>query len=169
MMNDVILGLICFVLGFIFARWRITNKYYLGKMKVDYTDPMKDIYSMQVEDFNKIDKSKYVLFKVERTQKDNKVLLEKVINDRLNKALEDNDDTSTNFDEAMAAIDRQKDLDSDKRDKIIKLVEIGAAVIITPIIEAKCRKVFAEMICSFEKDYTFTTTAGKALSKLFRL
>ena len=68
MMNDVILGLICFVLGFIFARWHVTNKY-LGKMKVDYTDPMKDIYSMQVEDFNKIDKSKYVLFKVERTQK----------------------------------------------------------------------------------------------------
>ena len=60
-MNDVILGLICFVLGFIFARWRITNKYYLGKMKVDYTDPMKDVY--------RIDKSKYVLFKVERTQK----------------------------------------------------------------------------------------------------
>lgn len=72
--------------------------------------------------------------------KDNKVLLEKVINDRLNKALENNDDSSTNFDEAMAAIDRQKDLDSDKRDKIIKLVEIGAAVIVTPIIEAKCRK-----------------------------
>ena len=69
MMNDVILGLICFVLGFIFARWRVVNKYYLGKMKVDCTDPMKDIYSMQVEDFNKIDKSKYVLFKVERTQK----------------------------------------------------------------------------------------------------
>ena len=69
MMNDVILGLICFVLGFIFARWRVVSKYYLGKMKVDYTDPMKDIYSMQVEDFNKIDKSKYVLFKVERTQK----------------------------------------------------------------------------------------------------
>lgn len=69
MMNDVILGLICFVLGFIFARWHVINKYYLGKMKVDYADPMKDIYSMQVEDFNKIDKSKYVLFKVERTQK----------------------------------------------------------------------------------------------------
>lgn len=69
MMNNVFLGLICFVLGFIFARWYVANKYYLGKMKVDYTDPMKDIYSMQVEDFNKIDKSKYVLFKVERTQK----------------------------------------------------------------------------------------------------
>lgn len=69
MMNDVIIGLICFVLGFVFACWRVINKYYLGVMKVDYTDPMKDIYSMQVEDFNKIDKSKYVLFKVERTQK----------------------------------------------------------------------------------------------------
>lgn len=69
MMNDVILGLICFVLGFIFARWHVVKKYYLGVMKVDYTDPMKDIYSMQVEDFNKIDRSKYVLFKVERTQK----------------------------------------------------------------------------------------------------
>jgi len=69
MMNDVILGLICFVLGFIFAYRIVINKFYLGKMKVDYTDPMKDIYSMQVEDFNKIDKSKYVLFKVERTQK----------------------------------------------------------------------------------------------------
>ena len=69
MMNDVILGLICFVLGFIFASWRVVNKYYLGEMKVDYTDPMKDIYRMQVKDFNKIDKNKYVLFKVERTQK----------------------------------------------------------------------------------------------------
>lgn len=102
-------------------------------------------------------------------KKVNKELLEKVINDRLNKALEDTDGNSTNFDEAMQAIDRQKDLDSDKRDRIIKIVEIGAAVIITPIVEAKCRKVFAEMICSFEKDYTFTTTAGKALSKLFKL
>lgn len=69
MMNDVILGLVCFVLGFVFAGWRVVKKYYLGVMKVDYTDPMKDIYSMQVEDFNKIDRSKYVLFKVERTQK----------------------------------------------------------------------------------------------------
>ena len=102
-------------------------------------------------------------------KKENKELLEKVINDRLNKALEDNDDASTNFDEAMAAIDRQRDMDSDKKDKIIKDVEIGAAVIVTPIVEAKCRKIFAEMICSFEKDYTFTTTAGKTLSKLFKL
>lgn len=69
MMYDVILGLICFNLGFIFACYRVVNKYYSGEMEVDYTDPAKDIYRMHVNDFNKIDKSKYVLFKVKRTQK----------------------------------------------------------------------------------------------------
>lgn len=69
MMYDVILGLICFNLGFIFACYRVFNKYYSGEMEVDYTDPAKDIYRMHVNDFNKIDKSKYVLFKVKRTQK----------------------------------------------------------------------------------------------------
>ena len=69
MMYDVILGLICFNLGFIFACYRVFTKYYSGEMEIDYTDPAKDIYRMHVNDFNKIDKSKYVLFKVKRTQK----------------------------------------------------------------------------------------------------
>ena len=69
MMHDVILGLICFNLGFIFACYRVVTKYYSGEMEVDYTDPAKDIYRMHVNDFNKIDKSKYVLFKVKRTHK----------------------------------------------------------------------------------------------------
>lgn len=100
--------------------------------------------------------------------KENKELLDKVIKDRLTKSLENGEDT-TSFEEAMEAIDRQAELDKNKKDKIVKLVEIGALVIATPIIEAKCRKAFAEMICNFEKDYTFTTTAGKALSKIFKL
>ena len=69
MMYDVILGLICFALGFIFACSRVVNRYYSGEMEVDYTDPAKDIYRMHIDDFNKIDKSKYVLFKVKHTQK----------------------------------------------------------------------------------------------------
>ena len=69
MMYEVILGLICFTLGFIFACYLVVNKYYSGEMEVDYTDPTKDIYRMHVNDFNKIDKSKYVLFKVKHTQK----------------------------------------------------------------------------------------------------
>ena len=69
MMYEVILGLICFNLGFIFACYSVVNKYYSGEMEVDYTDPAKDIYRKHVNDFNKIDKSKYVLFKVKRTHK----------------------------------------------------------------------------------------------------
>ena len=101
--------------------------------------------------------------------KENMELLEKVIKDRLEKSLEDNEDKNTNFDEAMQAIDRQLELDSKSKERIIKVVEIGAAVLVTPMIEAKYRKLFTEMVCSFEKDYTFTTTAGKTLSKLFKL
>lgn len=62
-----VIGFVCFVFGFIFACCCVVNKYYSGEMEVDYTDPAKDIYRMHVNDFNKIDKSKYVLFKVKRT------------------------------------------------------------------------------------------------------
>ena len=50
----------------------------------------------------------------------------------------------------------------------MKYVEIGAAVILTPLIEAGCKKAFAHMLCEFEKDYNFTTMAGKSLSGLFK-
>ena len=69
MMYEVILGLICFTLGFIFACCRVFNKYYSGEMEINYIDPMKDTYKMRINDFNKIDKSKFVLFKVKHTQK----------------------------------------------------------------------------------------------------
>ena len=55
MMYEVILGLICFTLGFIFACYRIFNKYYSGEMEIN--------------DLDKINNSKFVLFKVKYTQK----------------------------------------------------------------------------------------------------
>ena len=69
MIYDVILGLICFALGFIFACYRVVNKYYSGEMEINHFDPMKDTYKMHINDFDKMDKSKYVLFKVKHTQK----------------------------------------------------------------------------------------------------
>ena len=67
MIYDVILGLICFNLGFIFACYRVFTKYYSGEMEINHDDPMKDTYKMHVNNFDKMDKSKYVLFKVEHT------------------------------------------------------------------------------------------------------
>ena len=102
-------------------------------------------------------------------KKDNKKLLEEVINDRLTKSLGDNpDEASAAFEEAMQAIDRQNELDKDKKDRMVKVVEIGMAVVAAPLIEAACKKGFARMICEFEKDYNFTTMAGKSLSSLFK-
>lgn len=65
----MISGLIGFIFGFMLACYLIISKYYVGEMEVDYTDPMKDIYRLRVNNFDKIDKSKYVLFKVDRTHK----------------------------------------------------------------------------------------------------
>ena len=102
-------------------------------------------------------------------KKENKALLQEVINDRLNKALSENgEESKAAFDEAMEAIDRQQTLDKDTKDRIVKVVEIGAAVLLAPLVEAGCKKAFAHMLCEFEKDYNFTTMAGKSLSALFK-
>lgn len=58
--------------------------------------------------------------------------------------------------------------DQAAKDRLIKCGEIALAVIVTPMIEAGCKKAFAKMICDFEKDYNFTTMAGKSLNALFK-
>lgn len=120
--------------------------------------------------------------------KKNKQLLEEVIQRRLELALKEKGEISeAAFEEAMRAIDRQMEIDKiklealnnqdkmqvdknrDRRDSVIKCLEIGATFIVTPILTAKVNKSFAHMLCEFEKDYNFTTTAGKSLSKIFKL
>lgn len=101
-------------------------------------------------------------------KKENKKLLEDVIKDRLTKSLGDSDEASEAFREAMEAIDRQNTLDKDNKDRMVKFVEIGTAVVLAPLIEAGCKKAFAHMICEFERNDSFTTMAGKSLSGLFK-
>ena len=101
-------------------------------------------------------------------KKENKKLLEDVIKDRLTKSLGDSDEASEAFKEAMEAIDRQNALDKDSKDRLVKFVEIGTAVVIAPLIETGCKKAFAHMICEFEKNDSFATMAGKSLSGLFK-
>ena len=102
-------------------------------------------------------------------KKENKKLLEDVIKDRLTKSLgNDPDEASEAFKEAMEAIDRQNALDKDSKDRLVKFVEIGTAVVIAPLIETGCKKAFAHMICEFEKNDSFATMAGKSLSGLFK-
>ena len=117
---------------------------------------------------------------------ENKELLNEVIQDRLVKAQSMNtDDAKIAFGQAMDAIDRQIELSKFKASHdeqlekqelakkearntwIIRGVEIGLTCVAVPVIQYCCNKGFAKMMCNFEKDYTFTTTAGRSLSRLF--
>ena len=55
-----------------------------------------------------------------------------------------------------------------RNEMLIKGIEIAAAVLVTPIMDFRCKTAFAHMLCEFEKDYNFTTIAGKSLSGLFK-
>jgi hypothetical protein len=87
---------------------------------------------------------------------EHEVLMDKIRNGLDKEKLEHEKDKST--------LESKKN----KRDMVMKIVEIGAIVVAAPLIEAGCKKAFAEILCNFEKDYTFTTTAGRSLSSLFR-
>ena len=102
------------------------------------------------------------------------------------------------FDEAMKAVDRQIESDKldisysehveklelekekDSRDEAfkkeeakknrwIRAIEIGTAVILVPAITFGFNMAYAKRICNFEKTETFYTTPGRGLSKLFNL
>ena len=55
-----------------------------------------------------------------------------------------------------------------RNEMLIKGIEIATAVIVAPLIDTRCKTAFAHMLCEFEKDYNFTTMAGKSLSGLFK-
>lgn len=119
---------------------------------------------------------------------DNKKLLDGVIKDRLEKALfEEGDDEEVNaaFKQAMEAVDREIELSKIEASReeqvkkqelaakearntwILRGIELGVVAIVAPTIGYLFNRSFARDICNFEKDYTFTTSAGRSLSKLF--
>ena len=55
-----------------------------------------------------------------------------------------------------------------KRNFWIRVGEIAVIAFVAPGIQHVSKKAFAKMICNFEKDYTFTTSAGRSLGSLFR-
>lgn len=120
--------------------------------------------------------------------KDNEKLLNEVINDRLAGAVgcDSFEDRSASLDQAMKAIDRQVELtkledarneklrneqfkmEEARKDRTIRWVEVIGTLALAPVIDYVVKNKFATRICNFEKDYTFTTQAGRSLSNLFR-
>lgn len=101
----------------------------------------------------------------------NEELLNELIELKLEKEIEyeqTNNKSSEDYDKLMCAIDRATKLKDLNNQQKVKLITLLTGVAITPVIDYGVKKVFVKMLCEFEKDYTFTTTAGKTLSSIFK-
>ena len=58
--------------------------------------------------------------------------------------------------------------DEARKDRWTQIGIFAAGLIAGPVIDVACKKGYAKLLCEFEKDYTFTTSAGRALSGLFK-
>lgn len=110
----------------------------------------------------------------------NKEMLEELANARLDDAmhLTNLEARSKAFGEAMDAIDRLNEMNKienankEKDEKclsiVIKVVEIAAMPIMLKLIDLGCHKSLINTIGRVEQMETFTSTPGRAISKMFK-
>lgn len=55
-----------------------------------------------------------------------------------------------------------------KKSNVIRWVEVVAVPVGILVLDFAFKRSFATRVCNFEKDYTFTTTAGRSISGLFK-
>lgn len=109
---------------------------------------------------------------------ENKELLEKVIQNRLENSLSEDmtpEEKKEAFKEAMDAIDRSIELERAEiakkeqlPNRIIRVAEVAAVPVVLAGVDIFSKWKFMKTVCNFEKDYTFTTTPGRSISGLFR-
>ena len=107
-----------------------------------------------------------------------KELLERVVQDRLEKSLSEDlssEEKEKAFKEAMDALSHSNELEKNefakeerKIDRVLKWVELLAIPAGLMTLDYLFKRSHTTRLCNFEKDYTFTTTAGRSLSGLFR-
>lgn len=104
-------------------------------------------------------------------------LLERVVNDRLEKSTDENlseEQKHAAFEEAMKATDRFVELskvesnDEKKLNRALKYVELLAVPAALMTVDYLFKMRFTKTVCNFEKDYTFTTQAGRGISQFFK-
>lgn len=120
----------------------------------------------------------------------NKTLLEEVIDNRLASVKDScgGDEEKKAFREAMEATDRHIQMerlklereklelekqkveakDDQKFNRIMKCVEVVAVPVGVLVLDFVFKQHYMKKICTFEKDYTFTTTPGKSIGSIFR-
>lgn len=108
-----------------------------------------------------------------------KTLLDKVVEDRLTKALDPNlsdEERKAALKDGMEVVDRQIQLEKiedarkeQSKNRLIKVVEVAAIPTVMLVTDFAMKRYFMREICNFEKDYTFTTSPGRGIAGLFRL
>lgn len=107
-----------------------------------------------------------------------KELLEETVKGRLEQIDSEGiteEDKKQAFEEAMKAADRvieiekvEAEKDGKKTNKFLKCVEMIAVPVALGALEYFFKMRFTRTVCNFEKDYTFTTQAGRSVSQFFR-
>lgn len=64
--------------------------------------------------------------------------------------------------------DKKFKMSESTKEKIMKGIELGAVVIVTPVIGYFSNKNLAKFLCKAEQFETFTSTAGRSLGKMFK-
>lgn len=112
--------------------------------------------------------------------KNQKEAFDRVIDDKLQSCLlytedRNEEDAKLAFKELTKAIELQNEMDkielekkSEKKNTVLKVVEIVAVPVGLFALDAIFKTYYMKKVCNFEKDYTFTTSAGKGLSSLFQ-
>lgn len=97
-----------------------------------------------------------------------------VVEDRLGTALIDPSNKES-FKEALDAQNQINEIDKIEESKkegfknrIVKVVEIAAIPVAVVVIDNLFKRGFMKDVCNFEKDYTFTTGPGRAVSQFFK-
>ena len=55
-----------FIFGFMICWWLIKVRMKNGNFQINDSDPNKDVYTLMIDDFNKIHKRKYLLLRITR-------------------------------------------------------------------------------------------------------
>lgn len=108
---------------------------------------------------------------------EHKELLEEVVKDRLERSLNapSEEEKDNAFEEAMKATDRcieiekvESDQQTQKVNRIIKIIEIAAVPVALAGLNYLFKKDFLKDVMRFEREDTFTGSGGRSVSSWFR-
>ena len=80
----------------------------------------------------------------------------------------DNEQSETNLKRELEKQKYETNREENVKDRVIRIIEVAAVPTVLFIADCFFKRYYMRSVCNFEKDYTFTTTPGRAVSGLFK-